>query len=55
MSTSDIVMIVLGIGLIVVVWFAQSAGLSAGSYLKHRQRKSDEDQEERGGYFRRRR
>jgi len=55
MSSSDIVMIILGLGLIVGVWFAQNAGFSAGNYLKHRQRKRDAEETgetERRGYFR---
>jgi hypothetical protein len=53
MSTSDIVWIVLGLGLIIVVFFAQGAGISAGSYLKNRNRKRDEETDEQRGYFKR--
>jgi len=53
MSSSDIVWIVVGLALIVGVYFAQNAGFSAGNYLKHRQRKRDEEEQpERRGYFR---
>lgn len=54
MSSSDIFWIVVGLGLIVGVWFAQNAGFSAGNYMKHRQRKRDEEENggERRGYFR---
>lgn len=54
MSSSDIIWIVIGLGLIVAVWFAQNAGFSAGNYLKHRQRRreDEEQQNERRGYFR---
>lgn len=54
MSSSDIFWIIVGLGLIVAVWFAQSAGFSAGNYLKQRQRRrrEGESQDDRGGYFR---
>jgi len=54
MSSSDIFWIVVGLGLVIGVWFAQNAGFSAGGYLKHRQRKRQEQEEEgeRRGYFR---
>ncbi len=54
MSSSDIIWIIAGLALVVGVWFAQNAGYSAGNYLKHRQRKrrEAEEQDERRGYFR---
>lgn len=45
MSTYDVIMIALGIGLILVVAYVQSTGHSAGSYLKNRQRRRDAELE----------
>ena len=54
MSSSDIFWIVVGLALVVGVWFAQNAGFSAGNYMKHRQRKREEQEQqgEKRGYFR---
>ena len=54
MSSSDIFWIVVGLALVVGVWFAQNAGFSAGNYMKHRQRKREEQEQqgENRGYFR---